>query len=113
MAEAPRAHAGRFDPRAVSLAAAVAFGLLLSGTSWPLLGAVAAWLALAALVSRGDRSVVPTGLAFCAALAGGAFLFGAGGRSRARHRGSARGAGGAARAGGHLAAGGGRVRWAP
>ena len=27
---------------------AVAFGLLLSGTSWPLLGAVAAWLALAA-----------------------------------------------------------------
>jgi hypothetical protein len=37
---------------------------------------VAAWLALAALVARGDRSVVPTGLAFCAALAGGAFLFG-------------------------------------
>ena len=76
VAEPPRPHAGRFDPRAVSLAAAVAFGLLLSGTSWPLLGAVAAWLALAALVSRGDRSVVPTGLAFCAALAGGAFLFG-------------------------------------
>ena len=70
-----RPHNGRFDPRAASLAAAVAFGLLLSGTSWPLLGAVAAWLALAALVSRGDGSVVPTGLVFCAALAGGAFLF--------------------------------------
>ncbi len=75
-AEPARPHNGRFDPRAVSLAAAVAFGLLLSGTSWELLGAVAAWLALAALVARGDRSVVPTGLAFCAALAGGAFLFG-------------------------------------
>ncbi len=71
-----RPHAGRFDPRSVSLAAAVAFGLLLSGTSWELLGAVAAWLALAAVVARGDGSVVPTGLAFCAALAGGAFLFG-------------------------------------
>ncbi len=70
-----RPHNGRFDPRSVSLAAAVAFGLLLSGTSWPLLGAVAAWLALAALASRGDGSVVPTGLVFCAVLAGSAFLF--------------------------------------
>jgi hypothetical protein len=75
VAEPARPHTGRFDPRAVSLAAAVAFGLLLSGTSWQLLGAVAAWLVLAAAVARGDRSVVPTGLAFCAALAGGAFLF--------------------------------------
>ena len=74
-ARAVRPHNGRFDPRAASLAAAVAFGLLLSGTSWPLLGAVAAWLALAALVSRGDGSVVPTGLVFCACSAGGAFLF--------------------------------------
>ena len=42
-AEAPPARertAGRFDPRAVTLAAAVAFALLLSGTDWPLLGAV-------------------------------------------------------------------------
>ena len=76
VAEPARPHNGRFDPRAVSLAAAAAFGLLLSGTSWELLGAVAAWLALAAALARGDRSVVPTGLAFCAALAGGAFLFG-------------------------------------
>jgi len=70
---------GRFDPRAVSLAAALAFGLLLASTSWPLLLCVGAWLALAWALSRGDRSVVPTGLAFCALLAGGAFLFTLGG----------------------------------
>src|SRR4051794_28126449 len=34
----------RFDPRAITLAAAFAFGLLLSGTTWPLLASVAAWL---------------------------------------------------------------------
>ena len=49
--EPPRARRrrarGRFDPRAVALAAAIAFALLLSGTEWLLLGAVAAWLALA------------------------------------------------------------------
>src|SRR3954453_1226684 len=31
----------RFDPRAITLAAAFAFGLLLSGTTWPLLASVA------------------------------------------------------------------------
>ena len=35
----------RFDPRAITLAAAVAFALLLSGTWWALLASVAAWLA--------------------------------------------------------------------
>ena len=41
--------------------------------------AVAAFLALAWAVSRPDNSVVPTGLAFCAVLGGGALLFGLGG----------------------------------
>ena len=72
-------HRGRFDPRAVSLAAAVAFVLLLSSTQWPVLLAVAAFLALAWAVSRPDTSVLPTGLAFCAVLGGGALLFGIGG----------------------------------
>jgi len=53
--------AGRFDPRAVALAAAIAFGLLIGALSWPLLAAVAAWLAIATLVGGGDRSVVRTG----------------------------------------------------
>ena len=56
-----RDRAGRFDPRAVALAAAIAFGLLVSSISWALLAAVAAWLGLAAVTSRGDRSVVPVG----------------------------------------------------
>jgi hypothetical protein len=60
-AEADRERPGRFDPRAVALAAAIAFGLLVSSISWVLLGAVTAWLAVAALVSRGDRTVVPLG----------------------------------------------------
>jgi hypothetical protein len=62
--EAPAADGGRFDPRAVALASAIAFVLLLSSTTWALLAAVSAWLALAWLVARGDRSVVPPGVAF-------------------------------------------------
>jgi hypothetical protein len=60
-AEPNEVRAGRLDPRAVVLAAAVAFGLLVASFSWPLLAAVAGWLAIAALVSRGDPSVVPLG----------------------------------------------------
>ena len=60
-AESDPEHPGRFDPRAVALAAAIAFGLLVSSISWVLLGAVAAWLVIAALASRGDRTVVPLG----------------------------------------------------
>jgi hypothetical protein len=47
-------HPGRFDPRAVVAAAVVTFVLLLAGTHWALLGAVAAWLAAAWLLSRPD-----------------------------------------------------------
>lgn len=66
---------GRFDPRAIALAAAIAFGLLLADPSWPLLGAVSAWLALAALVGRGDRSVVATGVLLAALLGAGVLAF--------------------------------------
>ncbi len=60
---------GRFDPRAVTLAAAIAFGVLLASISWGVLAAVAAWLALASATCRGDRDVVPTGVALALVLA--------------------------------------------
>jgi hypothetical protein len=69
----------RFDPRAVALAAALAFALLLASTDWLVLGGVALWLAVAWASARGDRSVVRTGLAFTALLGGGAFIFTLGG----------------------------------
>jgi hypothetical protein len=81
----PTARAGRgererrFDPRAVCVAAAVAFALLLSSTAWPLLAAVAAFLAIAWIAAKPDREPLPTGLLFAAILAGGALLFSLGG----------------------------------
>jgi hypothetical protein len=69
----------RFDPRAIALAAAVAFVLLLAGTQWALLAAVAAWLALAWAAARPDKQPVQAGLLFAALLAGGAFVFTLGG----------------------------------
>jgi hypothetical protein len=69
----------RFDPRAVALAAAVAFALLLSGTAWLLLAAVGTWLAVAWATSRPDNSPVPAGLVLATTLAGGALLFSLGG----------------------------------
>ena len=69
----------RFDPRAVALAAAVTFTLLLLSTSWLLLFAVAAALAVAWIAARPDREPLAAGLVFAAILAGGAFLFTFGG----------------------------------
>ena len=74
-----RSHDGRFDPRAVALAAAIGFALLLAGTEWMLLGAVAAWLAVVWALSRPDPAAVPTGLALAALLAAGALIFTLGG----------------------------------
>ena len=71
--------AGRFDPRAVAVAAAIGFALLLTGTEWVLLGAVAAWLAVVWAVSRPDASAVPTGVALATLLAAGALVFTLGG----------------------------------
>jgi hypothetical protein len=76
---ATRAERRRFDPRAVALAAGVAFVLLLVSTAWALLAAVALWLALAWLAARPDREPLPAGLVFAALLAGGAFAFSLGG----------------------------------
>jgi hypothetical protein len=79
-AVAPAAAAGedrgsaRFDPRAITLAAALAFGLLLSGTHWALLASVAAFLALAWAVSRPDPEALALGLALTALLAFGALV---------------------------------------
>jgi hypothetical protein len=72
-------HRRRFDPRAVTLAAAAAFAVLLSSTSWLLLAAVAAVLAVAWVAAPTDREPVPTGLVFAAILAAGALLFALGG----------------------------------
>jgi hypothetical protein len=69
----------RFDPRAIALAAAVAFALLLASTKWALLAAVALWLALAWGTARPDRQPLAAGLLFAALLAGGAFVFALGG----------------------------------
>jgi hypothetical protein len=72
-------HLGRFDPRAVTLSAAVAFVLLLASTEWVLLAAVAAWLAAVWLLSKPDPEPLPAGLLFAAILSAGAFAFALGG----------------------------------
>jgi hypothetical protein len=73
---------GRFDPRAIVIAALLASALLLASTSWALLLGVAAWLVPAWLLSRPDHDAVPLGLLLAgllafAALSGG-LLSGAG-----------------------------------
>jgi hypothetical protein len=78
-AAVPAGHRNRFDPRSVTLAAAVLFALLLASTEWLLLGAVALVLGVAWLTSRADREPVPTGLLFAGILALGAFIFALGG----------------------------------
>ena len=65
----------RFDPRAVALAAVLAFGLLLVTTEWPLLAAVAAWLAVAWALSRPDREPVATGVILALLISGGSLAF--------------------------------------
>ena len=80
-AEAERS-SGRFDPRAIVIAAFLATALLLVSTSWPLLLGVTAWLVPAWLLSRPDYDAVPLGLVLAgllafAALTGG-LLSGAG-----------------------------------
>jgi hypothetical protein len=69
----------RFDPRAIALAAAVAFGLLLASTDWALLAAVALWLTVAWGAARPDKQPLKAGLLFAALLSGGAFAFALGG----------------------------------
>lgn len=66
----------RYDPRAIAAAATVAFVVLLVTTEWVVLGAVAAWLALAWATARADREPVRAGLGLGAVLAVGALVFG-------------------------------------
>ena len=76
LADAPdREASGRFDPRAVALAAAAAFALLVASTAAPLLGAVAVWLGVAWAVSSPDRRAVPAGVGLALLLGGGALVF--------------------------------------
>ena len=69
----------RFDPRAITLTAAVLFVVLLASTEWIVLGTVAVVLTAAWAVSRPDREPLPTGLLFAAILALGALIFALGG----------------------------------
>ena len=67
---------GHFDPRAVALAAAVAFAVLLVSTDAAVLVAVAVWLAASTLAARRlDPRVLPAGLALAAILALSGFAF--------------------------------------
>lgn len=53
----------RFDPRAVAIAAAIVFGMLLASTSAVLLVAVSAWLVLSTIAAgRVDGRALPAGL---------------------------------------------------
>jgi hypothetical protein len=74
-APGPRRALPRYDPRAVALAALLAFCVLIASTAWVVLGAVAAWLAIAWATARADRSPLRAGLALAALLAGGALAF--------------------------------------
>ncbi len=68
--------ASRLDPRAVTLAACVAWALLLSSTGWALLAGVTAWLALAWLVARPERDFVRIGALIAAVLGVSALISG-------------------------------------
>lgn len=64
-----------FDPRAVSVSAALAFALLIASTAWAMLVAVATFLLVAAVIARGDRSVAAAGLGLALLLATVVFAF--------------------------------------
>lgn len=77
-AEPPRSRARqrRFDPRALALAAALAFAGLLAPVSWPVEAAAAGWLLVAwAAAARAGRDVLAGGLALATLLGTGAFGF--------------------------------------
>jgi len=71
----PASSAPRFDPRAVMLAAAISFGLLLASTDWVVLAAVVGFLVLASIPARLDWDAFPAGLILAAVLAAFALFF--------------------------------------
>ena len=73
---APAAAASARDARALAVAALIAFGVLLSGTSPLLLAAVGVWLAIAWLIARPDPQVARVGFALAAVLAASALAGG-------------------------------------
>jgi len=66
----------RFDPRAIALAAAVAFAGLLLSTAWPVLVAATVWLMGAWALARGEREFLLGGLVLTVLLATGALVGG-------------------------------------
>jgi hypothetical protein len=64
----------RFDPRLLALVAVGLFAILLASTAWIVLAGVAAFLALAWVVSRPDPMPLRAGLAFSALLGFSVFL---------------------------------------
>ena len=72
-ASTPAAH----DPRALAVAALIAFALLLASTRPALLAGVAAWLAVAWVLARPDPRVARIGFGLAAVLAASALLGGA------------------------------------
>ena len=74
-APAEAATAGGLDPRIALIVATLVTVLLLASHSWPVLGAVTAWLAVAWIFARhGDREVVRIGLILAATLAVGTLI---------------------------------------
>jgi hypothetical protein len=75
-ADAAASSGGRLGAGAITLAAALVFGLLLVSTSWVLLAAVTVWLVAASLAAgRLERDALPAGLILAAVLAISGFAF--------------------------------------
>ena len=76
---APRAPAterpSRWDPRALALAALIAWVVLLARTEWVALAAVTAWLLLATVMTRTERDVAVVGAVIALVLALGVAVF--------------------------------------
>ncbi|HEY6779758.1 MAG TPA: hypothetical protein VI111_02320 [Thermoleophilaceae bacterium] len=66
--------AARFDPRLLALIAVALFAVLLASTEWVVLAGVAAFLAIAWVVSRPDPTPLQAGLAFTALLGFSVFM---------------------------------------
>jgi hypothetical protein len=71
----PAPKTGGLDPRFALVVATLVTVLLLASHSWPVIGAVAGWLAVAWIFARhGDREVVKVGLVLAATLALGTLI---------------------------------------
>ena len=71
----PPEPASRWDPRALALAALVAWVVLLARTEWVTIAAIAAWLAAVGVFTRFERDVAVVGAVIALVLAAGVALF--------------------------------------